>query len=813
MEKMRRTISIMAFGLLLTACSTTVGVPDGDQLYTGLTKIVYENYEPCDHAEKMKEEMDNSLATAPNGALFGSSRYRFPFPINLLIWNAYHDSETDFGKWMASSFGKEPVLMSRVNPELRATVARSVLRSHGYFNSDVTHQVVQQKNPKKAKIGYTVNMGHLWTLDSISYLGFPLGCDTLIRQTLDNAKIHRGDPLDVTTLNEERDRISYLLRSNGYYFYQPSYSYYLADTLAVPGKAQLRFQLSDDVPDAARRQWYIGKVNVEFRRRMREQLDSVRQLRHLSIAFNGKRPPIRPRVVLSNLRLRPRRLYSYEKHLESIEKVNAMGIYSMVDFQFTPRDSTPTCDTLDLKLSCVFEKPYDFYVETRATGSSVGRLGPEVVVGLSKRNAFRGGEKFDVALHGSYAWQLNGGHNNYYEYGFETSLEFPRLVAPFFGGNRDLPRRGTEGRRRRRFYTTPITLARISNNVINRPGYFNMNTIAAEWTYKWQTSATSRFQFSPLTLQYQFKNRISDKFSKLRDSLQFISVMMEDKLVPQMRFTYTYTSPVNYRNPIVWETTLSEAGNLTSLGMMAFGKKWNEKDKKLYKTPYSQFLKLESDFTKTWSLDDYSTLVAHLNLGTMYTYGNSHTDDAPFTEYFYVGGATSLRGWPARYIGPGDFTYSVDQRTLRFIRMGTIKAVANLEYRPRLFGNLYGAVFLDAGNVWMHRNLLSTVFDGVDSEQPSDFYQEDESFDEESSDELIDFFSYFDRGKIRTNKLGSDIALNTGIGLRYDLGFITLRLDWGLGLHLPYETGRSGYFNADTFGRDQTLHFAVGMPF
>lgn len=813
MEKMKRYISIMACGLLLTACSTTSGVPDGDQLYTGLTKITYENYEHCEHADNMKEEMETSLATSPNGALFGSSRFRFPLPMNLLIWNAYHDSETSFGKWMASSFGKEPVLMSRVNPELRATVARSVLRSHGYFNSDVAYQIVQLKNPKKAKIGYTVNMGHLWTLDSISYLGFPYGCDTLISQTLDNAKIHRGDPLDVTTLNEERNRISYLLRSNGYYFYQPSYSYCLADTLAVPGKAQLRFQMLDDVPEAARHQWYIGKINVEFHRRMREQLDSVRQLRHLSIAFNGKRPPIRPRVVLSNLRLRPRQLYNYERHLESIEKVNAMGIYSMVDFQFTPRDSTPACDTLDLKLSCVFEKPYDFYIETRATGSSVGRLGPEVVVGLSKRNAFRGGEKFDVALHGSYAWQLNGGNNNYYEYGFETSLEFPRLVAPFFGGNRELPRRGTERRRRRRFYTTPITLARISNNVINRPGYFNMNTIAAEWTYKWQTSATSRFQFSPLTLQYQFKNRISDEFNKLRDSLQFINMMMEDKLVPQMRFTYTYSSPANYRNPIVWETTLSEAGNLTSLGMMAFGKKWNEKRKKLYKTQYSQFLKLETDFTKTWSMDEYSTLVAHLNLGVMYTYGNSYMDDAPFTEYFYVGGATSLRGWPARYLGPGDFNYPIDNRTLRYIRMGTIKAVANIEYRPRLFGNLYGAVFLDAGNVWMHKNLLDTVFDSLENELPSDSPQDEEPLDDESFAKLVDVFSYFDRGKIRTNKLGSDIALNTGIGLRYDLGFITLRLDWGLGLHLPYETGRSGYFNADTFGRDQTLHFAVGMPF
>ena len=814
MEKMKKYISILAMGLLLSACSTTVGVPEGDQLYTGLTKITYENYEPCEHADNMKVEMENSLATAPNGALFGSSRYRFPFPPNLLIWNAYRNSETGFGKWMASSFGKEPVLMSRVNPELRATVARSVLRSHGYFNSDVTHKVIQQKNPKKAKISYTVNMGHLWTLDSISYLGFPLGCDTLIRQTLDNAKIHRGDPLDVTTLNEERDRISYLLRSNGYYYYQPSYSYYLADTLAVPGKAQLRFQMSDDVPDEARHQWYIGKINVEFRRRMREQLDSLRQLRHLSIAFNGKRPPIRARVVLSNLRLRPRQLYSYEKHLESIEKVNAMGIYSMVDFQFTPRDSTPNCDTLDLKLSCVFEKPYDFYVETRATGSSVGRLGPEVVVGLSKRNAFRGGEKFDVALHGSYAWQLNGGNNNYYEYGFETSLEFPRIVAPFFGSNRQRSR-GRDGNRRRprRYFTTPTTLARISNNVINRPGYFNMNTISAEWTYKWQTSATSRFQFSPLTLQYQFKNRISDEFNILSDSLMYINLMMEDKLVPQMRFTYTYSSPSSYRNPIVWETTLSEAGNLISLGMMAFGKKWNEKDKKLYKTPYSQFLKLETDFTKTWSLDDYSTLVAHLNLGMMYTYGNSYSDTAPFTEYFYVGGATSLRGWPARYIGPGDFTFDVDNRTLRYIRMGTIKAVANIEYRPRLFGNLYGAVFLDAGNVWMHKNLINTIMAGFENYQPEVQETEPIEIDDDSYAELVELFSAFDRGKIRTDRLGSDIALNTGIGLRYDLGFITLRLDWGLGLHLPYETGRSGYFNADTFGRDQTLHFAVGMPF
>jgi len=61
--------------------------------------------------------------------------------------------------------------------------------------------------------------------------------------------------------------------------------------------------------------------------------------------------------------------------------------------------------------------------------------------------------------------------------------------------------------------------------------------------------------------------------------------------------------------------------------------------------------------------------------------------------------------------------------------------------------------------------------------------------------------------------LFNEIALGTGIGLRYDLDFLIIRLDWGLGLHVPYDTDKSGYFNAYTFKRHQTLHFAIGYPF
>ena len=151
--------------LILSACSTTKKVPDGDQLYVGLTKIKYENDTINDHFYTTRDEVEAALACAPNGALFGSSYYRTPFPYALWIWNAFSDATNPIGKWIAKSFGKAPVLMSWVNPELRASVAESVLKSHGYFHGNVTFQAITQHNPKKAKLGYVVDMGHLFTVE------------------------------------------------------------------------------------------------------------------------------------------------------------------------------------------------------------------------------------------------------------------------------------------------------------------------------------------------------------------------------------------------------------------------------------------------------------------------------------------------------------------------------------------------------------------------------------------------------------------------------------------------------------------------
>lgn len=833
-RKVKILLPCFFVALLLSSCSTTQNIPDGDQLFVGLTKINYERGDsgvPAAVANKnfitTQEEVEAALATAPNGALFGSSYHRTPFPYGLWIWNAFSGKDGKVAKWLTESFGKQPVLMSWVNPELRAQVAQTVLHNHGYFHGQVGYNVVTQRNPKKAKIGYDVTMGPLLTIDSISYLGFPAEADSLIKATAHQSLLHTGDAFTAAALDGERTRISTLFRNNGYYYYQPAYASYLADTVSVPGKAQLRLQLANGIAEEARRKYYIGNITVNLQKNfMQEPTDSLRR-RTFTLRYNGKRSPVRPRVVMGAMRLRHRQPYSYDQYLESANALNATGLFSMTDFQFIRRDGLDVSeidfirelekpsdflaltsnlssrrvslspllsdDTLDLVVNCVFDRPYDVYFETNFTKRTIGRMGPELKIGFTKRNAFRGGEKLDVNLHGSYEWQTrsSSGDMNTYEYGADVSLEFPRLVAPFMGGNQI--RRRMERMRERGITPNPnrwrrvaTTMAKVSSDIVRRPGYYKMHIVSGEWTYRWQPSATSRHEFSPLTLKYQYMNSHTEKFDSIIKNSPYLAATMSNYFIPQMRYTYVYASPADKLNPIRWELTLSESGNLTSLAYMAAGKKWNEEDKELFKNPYAQFVKVETDFTKTWQLSQHSQLVGHLNAGLGICFGNS--SDLPFSERFYIGGANSVRAYPLRSIGPGRFMgdYEGNRQLSYLLQNGDVKLQANLEYRQRLFGNLHGAVFLDAGNVWLRKDLEI----GID-----------------------DISIMFKEAYFRFGEFFKQMAVGTGVGLRYDLDFLILRLDWGIGLHVPYETTKSGFYNVDKFSRHQTLHFAIGYPF
>ncbi len=781
----------MVSGQLLVGCSSTSALKEGEQLFTGLKPIDYRNYEPGAYADSAKEEMEYALASAPNGALFGSSYYRTPFPVRLWIWNAFSQSEGGLAKWITKTFGSKPKLMANVNPQLRAQVAEHQLDKYGYFNGKVTYDVLTESNPKKAKVAYHVDFGHLWTLDSMAYLNFPAQGQHLIDSTMKKAIIKKGSPFNVSNLELERQRITRLFRNNGYYFYQNGYASYLADTVSVPGKAQVRLTMVDSIEPEATRQWYIGNININFKKEFMEEMTDSFVRRYLSFRYHGKKMPIRPGIVLRSLRLRPRTLYKVRTEEHAKSGLQEMGLFNYTSLQFTPRSTKSVDslgnvvynDTLDANIDLVFDKPYDFYIEANARGKTSGRVGPELVVGLTKRNAFHGGEKLDINFHGSHEWQtvnrVGGKSNriNSYEYGADAAVEFPRIITPWnmFRSMAQNERRYRAGHMPTKYRGVPTTTIKASMNVLNRASYFRRHVASGELTYDWATSYQHHHSFSPLILSYEYMNSKTAAFDSILSIHPYLQISMRDQFVPKMSYTYTYRSPRKYRHPITWTTTVSEAGNLLSLGYMAAGRKWNEKDKKMFKNPFAQFLKVETDFVKYWRLTDQGTLVGHVNAGIIWSYGN--TENAPYYEQFYVGGANSIRAFNVRSIGPGRFLPS-NSKYSYIDQTGDIKYLMNLEYRQKLFGDLYGAMFLDAGNVWtLHEHEYSPL------------------------------------GKFEAKKFFRQMAVGTGVGVRYDMGMFVIRVDWGVGLHVPYETGKSGFYNIKSFKNAQSLHLAVGYPF
>lgn len=802
MKKRNRPIIALALtvaAFVISACSTTSGIPDGEQLFTGMKSTKYENYEKGAHFQKTKEEMDIVLLTKPNASMLGSSSVRFPFPVGLWIWNAFSADTTGFSRWMVRAFGSKPVLVSYANPDLHISVGEGTLRKRGYFQGQVSYEKFTQRNPKKAKLQYTVDMGRLWRLDTIRYSNFPALADSLIHNDSANAVIHNGDPFDVETLEGERKRVTNLLRDNGYYYYEKNNAVYMADTLAEPGKVKLRLQMADSLSDNATRQWYIGNVTLNFRKQIFETLSQERSFRHYYFRYNGKRTPIRIGVVLNDLMLRHGDLYNAAQDELSQKKLNATGLFANSRFTFTPRDSSLTCDTLDMDVDLTFDKPYDFYVEAYGKGKTSGKYGPELIMGLTKRNAFRGGELLNMRIYGSYEWQV--GHTdegtrskvNSYQYGAEASLTLPRVFNPFRMSARkriEKMRRQaaanaakgiapTPPRRRRVLYETPVTTLRATASVINRAEYFKRHVVSGELNYSWRSTATSSFSFSPLQLTYEYMQSRTDKFIEMEDSMPYLKTSMADQFIPKAVFSYFYTSPMTYRNPISWWTTVSEASNLLSLGYACFGEKWSEKNKTMFKNPYAQFFKVETNFTKLWRLSEKNSVAFHVNAGVLCSYGNSTV--APYSEQFYVGGANSIRAFNVRSIGPG--RYRSASRIYSYVEQtGDVKLQANLEFRPHLFGSLYGAVFLDAGNVWtLHADKAESGLVRAG-------------------------------GQFRFKSCLQEMALGTGVGLRYDFGYFILRLDWGLGLHVPYADS-NGFYNVDSFKDAQTLHLAIGLPF
>lgn len=757
----------------MSACSTTKNLPAGEKLYLGINEIKIDGNCKMPAGVNATDEAQAALEYAPNNSILGSSTMRFPFPFGLWIYNDFvkYEDKKGLGNWIFKKMAAKPVFLSAVNPSTRAKIASNILKEYGFFNGRVDYSLKQNKNPKKVKVNYTINTSNPYLIDSVAYINFPKDADSLIRASIRQTKLIKGRVFSIVNLEEERQRLSDLFRDKGYFYFRPDFITYKADTIQNPGYVSLRVMPKQGLPEIVGKKFYIGKMSIYLSKTDDEKLTDSVKYRDVEFFYKGKHPGIKEQVYRKRLFFKDGSLYSQKAEKFSNLALSRLGVFRLTEFRYTPRNNGYLNDTLDLNIYNTFDLPYDAELEFNVTNKSTDQAGPGAIFNLTRRNFLRTGAKLNFQLKGSYEWQTNSvGVNerstmNSYELGTSLSLSYPRLLIPFVKNDIDK-------------YKFPAnTTFKIYADQLNRAKFFKMLSFGGNLTYDFQPQRVWKHIVSPFELTFNTRQKTTARFDSVIANNKSLALSLGNQFIPAMRYTVLYDNTIlKKRNLLWWESSVTSAGNLTSLIYAGFGEKLDKKDKKLMNTPFAQFLKFTSEIRNLFKVGRRRYIATRLMGGVIFSYGNQSV--APYNEQFYIGGANSVRAFTIRSIGPGSFHPNPENRYGYLDETGDIKLELNVEYRFPLIADLYGATFIDSGNVWLLKK---------DSERPG--------------------------GELTVKNFANTIALGTGVGLRYDLTYLVLRLDLGIGIHAPYDTGKRGYYNMTSFKDSLGLHFGIGYPF
>lgn len=753
---------------VIVSCSTVSHLPKDELLYTGTKSVEIEDAPPSPLHSQAINEAKVAFMSPPNNALFGSSRYRTPFPLGLWTYNAFVGDSTGLRHWLFRTFAVQPIYISTVNPALRADVAENTLHNYGYFDSNVEYRIDTLHDGRKAKLSYTLRLGIPYYYGKVEYRDFSPTMDSIIHSTWHQRLLREGNQLSYATLNGERNRLFMLLRERGYYYFRPEMISILADTTAIKGKAQLQVSLHSDLPAYVTKPWYIGDTyfTINNRRKLRDETRYTHG-KDITYIYRGRHIPIRQSLLASRIAYRRGDLYSPTAQNATQRELNRLGVLGGVSINYIPRDSTYTTDTLDVYINALMEPPYELSLEANLTAKSNNQIGPGIVASLSRKNLLRMAEIIQLRLKGSYEWQTNrtlrreGSVVNSFELGADLSLSVPQLLFP---GNYD------------RLYRRPVsTTARLYTDWMHRGGYFRMLAFGGNLTYAFSSSDVLTHSISPFTLTFNTLEHTTQRFDSIMTANPAIGLSFRNQFIPSASYTLTYdNTALSPRHPSRIGLAFTSAGAITSLIYAATTHPHSKRSKSLLGTPYAQFVKGSVEACRYYHLAPRHTLATRFIIGAVYAYGNSTV--APFSEQLHVGGASDLRAFPLRGIGPG--SYHSTKRYAYIDHTGDLKLEANVEWRFPITGQFSGALFVDAGNVWLLRD---------DASRPG--------------------------AQFRWRSFARDIALGTGLGLRYNLKVLLLRCDVGIPIHIPYSTGIHGYYNVPHFGRGLCFHFGVGYPF
>jgi outer membrane protein insertion porin family len=764
MNSANRYILLMV--LLLAACTGTKHLPEGEMLYTG-ADVELESTQPV-NKRSIKKTAEQAVRPQPNKSYLGMR------PRLWLYMVAGEDPGTRIGKWLKKT-GEAPVYMSSVKPAVTANIIDASLFNIGVFNSYTESQIKEKK--QTAKVVYT---SYIHTPYTISELTYAIDDDSLsywITNDKNRSLIKPGADYKLETLQNERLRIDDVLKNKGYFYFNPDFLLFKADTSMTDQTLALNLTLKDSMPENAKTVYRIHQVYIDqdFSLQAEEKVDASDTTMVQEYVFAGKQSEmkIKPKVILRSVYLQKKELYTRKDHTITLNRLMSMGNFKFVQIKFSDSDTTAN-GLLDVAILMTTMPWRTLRAEMDIVSKSNNFTGPRLNISFINRNTFRGAEFLNLNIAGSFEAQLAGKGENLFSYSLnpQAELVFPRFIAPF-----NIRRRGN--------IYVPKTRFSLSYNYLKRVEYFEMNTFQFMYGYKWKRNIRTEHDLHPVNLSYTSIKNPSATFKDLLESNPFLKKSYEEQFIAGGDYSFTYNEQVypNKKMQYFLLSTVEAAGNSFSLVKMIAGEKPSPEDPShVMGSVYSQYAKASVDARGYYNFTGSDKLALRLFTGVANPYGNS--DVLPYSKQFFSGGPNSIRAFQIHSVGPG--THYQENDNVSFLKLGgEIKLETNAEYRFTVYRFLKGALFLDAGNVWLHQASATNV--GTPFE-----------------------FSGF----------MNELAVGTGFGLRIDVSFFILRFDLGVPIRKPWlEDGHRWVVNEIALGSSNwrkenlVLNIAIGYPF
>lgn len=721
--------------------------------------------------------------------------------LNLYTWiykQSYKGKERKYKKWFRDKFGQQPVMVDQGRVDASARDMKLYLNNLGYFESNVDTRIEVIKN-KKARVHYSVLAGQPYVFRDISST---IDDDTIARM-IEHRKqetlLKSGDNFNAYSLDEERTRITEMLKNNGYYAFSKDFIRYEIDSslnshqmdvvMHVDNNRRIASGTVDSIIEFPHIRYRINQVFIEphfdpldtdgskmdtllYHQLRRKTADTMETYTFL---YRDKLK-IRPGAIAQSVFFNTDEFYKQRDVTQTNSQLSRMPFNRLVNIYFS--ETTPESDgdslsqqgLLDTFIQITNAPVNSFSIETDVTNRA-GNPGMAGSLMVQNKNLFHGAEVFRIRLHGAIELQRSAEKEqakflffNTIEAGVIGSLHIPRFLVPF-------------NQARFSKYFRPQTSFSLSYTYQLQPDYIR-HMSNGSFGYNWEPNREKHHDLYPVEVTsigilpddssdfYKYVNETNDPWLKEQYS---------DHFILSSRYNYIYSSQqFNKSIDFIYLNYQVETGgnliklfsNLTDAPIDSLGRA------SIFNLPYAQYVRQEFDFRYYHYILSRNTLVLRGYIGLGIPYGNSSV--MPYERAFPAGGSNDLRGWIFRRVGPGSFATD----TIDFDRAGDIKLLGNIEYRFPIYKILKGAVFTDFGNIW----LLN------ESEQ-------------------------FPGGEFRFNRFYEEIAVDAGIGLRLDFGFFIIRLDWASQIRDPFMSPGDRWITSPAMKSNVVWNLGIGYPF